>query len=140
MYRKDNALEMCDLKLRLYVEYCKMLPVIFERYLDVEDRLNNKSLSNTSSIIRIKERNRTDKSSELLQLISEEQKLKESYLNTRTYVNSINKVLQQLSPEELDLLYFRYEKKKTLRQMGEHYNYCYMQISRILDEIIIKFM
>lgn len=134
MYREDRHLEMADLQLRLFIEYCKELPIIFADLIELE--LATRRM-NTSSIIKPSENYRLD--DRFIDILDKRDKALDLYKQRLVFIRSITKILRSLDSEEIVLLQNRYEKNLTLRKLGDIYNYSYMNMSRRLDEVLKKF-
>ena len=57
----------------------------------------------------------------LLELFANQDELIAEYQKESMFCRSIQRKLRELTPGEAEMLYYHYEKKLTLRQMGEHY-------------------
>lgn len=118
MYRNNIKLEIADQKLRLFVSYCLAMPELWQDILEIRQEMKE----NYSKELALK-RNRA-----ILK-----------YRQYREFILPIQDILVTLSDGQIKLLYYRYEQRMTLRQIGELYNYSYMNISRYLDSILNLF-
>ena len=74
----------------------------------------------------------------LIELITTEESKWNDYYEMEDYIRYFAKKLSVLTEDELDLLYLRYERGLTLRQIGDLKFYSYMQVQRELDKILEK--
>lgn len=135
MYREDRYLELADLKLRVFIEYCKELPDILEEYYELNDRLYT---IGSSSFVNLTE-TKFGCDLDILELLELRDEAAERCVDRMNFIKPIAKVLTSLTSQDISLLSDRYEEKMTLRELGDKYHYSYMNMARYLDRIIIKF-
>ena len=139
MNRENTTLRMVDLKLRLYTEYCRNIDILYQRMQEIDEELNG-GMIRTGSIIDISDKNMKPqvRNCNLIQLITEEAHLFEEYDEMIYFIEYMSKKFRFLNNEDLDLLYLRYERGLTLKQIGELKYYSYMQVQRMLDRVLEK--
>lgn len=139
MNRENTTLRMVDLKLRLYMEYCRSIDILYQRMQDINYKLNN-GMIRTGSIIDISDKSMKPqvRNCNLIELITEEAHLLEEYDEMIYFIEYMSKKFRWLNNEDLDLLYLRYERCLTLKQIGELKYYSYMHVQRMLDRVLEK--
>ncbi len=141
MYKSDIRLEAADMHLRMFVMYCNELEGLYEKACEVSAKLNKMGVQSPSYDNDFKRTTRElDPASRLMELLYEEEKLWTKYSEKAKFCNEVGDILQNCSDDELNLLYLRYEKRRTFRQIGDETHYSHTQIWRKLDDILEKFV
>lgn len=139
MNREDTTLRLVDLKIRLFVEYARQINIIYEEAKRLSDELNNGMIFTSSVLSLVEKKNKVRiRNDNLIELITTEESKWNDYYEMEEYIRYFAKKLSVLTEDELDLLYLRYERGLTLRQMGDLKFYSYMQVQRELDKILEK--
>lgn len=124
-------------KLKVFMIYVNNLEAYWNDYITVEEELyDNKS----SSIIYITpgRKNRKGENSEIVDRVLTRDIYYSKYIEAETYIYEVSKCLNKLNDDELNLLYLRFERQLTLREIGDEIYCSYMQVSRLLDKIYTK--
>ena len=141
MYKYDSDLEIAGLELRLFVEYSKTIEDLYGLAMLTSAQVHNYQNMHTASVVKTRS-NKYQRpyhpDDTFLDLIAKEDYLWKKYKWRVHYIDQVSKRLRDLPKEDLDLLYLHYEKKYTLRAIGDMLNYSHMQISRMIDEILRK--
>lgn len=140
MYRQDKDLEMMDLKLRIFVEYSKRLPYIYEIIENLKDDIAYFGYPKESIYKKSDKFYFVGIDDELLSLMVKRDKLEKEYYEELLLIKSVSEVLTKLNPVEIELLYLRYERQMTFRNIGYLKHYSYMNIARDIDNILYKFI
>ena len=140
MYRHNVDLEIIDWKLRIYIEYCKTLPKMYERIADISDEIKYFGYPKNSILVKNQKFYSVSTEDELVNLITKKDNYLKSYNEHLIFIRSINKVLRTIDPEDIHLLSLRYEKQLTFRKIGDILHYSYMNVSRDIDRILYNFI
>lgn len=132
--RTDEYLRTKDLELRLFVEYCRQLQDLYEEAVMSSMQaygIKSRSVHDISG-----DRPHTDGYS--MRMIDRKDAAFQNYISARDFVKRISKKFPAGDSEKLNLLYLRYERLMSLREIGDVIGYSYMQVQRKLDEILLK--
>lgn len=140
MYRHNIDLEIIDWKLRIYVEYCKALPKMYERLKDISDEIKFFGYPKKSILSKNQNYYSVSTEDELLDLIGKKDNYLKIYNEYLVFIRSINKILRIINPEDIYILSLRYEKGLTFRKIGDILHYSYMNVSRDIDRILYNFV
>lgn len=137
-----DDLEVVDKQLRLFIYYCQSLPILWEDAKQAEDDYYLGALK--APPIKSSEEAKYKKSTScpidrMAEMIQRKDDLMAEYKRRAEFCRHIQKKLIELSPDEIELLYWRYEKEMSLRLLGTIYGYGKSQMSRILEKILFKF-
>lgn len=137
-----DDLEAVDKQLRLFIYYCQSLPILWEDAKQAEDEYYYGALK--APPIKSSEEAKYKKSTScpidrMAEMIQRKDDLMAEYKRRAEFCKQIQKKLIELSPDEIELLYWRYEKEMSLRLLGTIYGYGKSQMSRILEKILFKF-
>ena len=142
MYKYDSDLEIAELELRLFVEYSKTIEDLYDSAMSASIEVHNYQKMYSSSVIKLpstKYQRPYNPEDAFLDLMATEDQLWKKYKWRVQYMNQVAKRLKDLPADDLDLLYLHYEKKYTLRSIGDMRNYSHMQISRMIDAALRRF-
>lgn len=136
--RDDLKLEAVDQELRLFIKYCKSLPDLYDSCMAASADYYAGGIK--SLRLKSKEEGKYKRSihppiDQLQQLLFRKDELLEEYKLRAAFCHRIQEALTDLSDEEVEVLYWRYEKELTLRQLGAIYGYGKDQIRRKLENI-----
>lgn len=137
-----DEISVADKQLRLFVYYCQSLPILWEDAKRAEDEYYSGGLKGVP--IKSSEEAKYKKSTScpidrMAEMIQRKDDLMAEYKRRADFCKQIQKKLIELSPDEIELLYWRYEKEMSLRLLGNIYGYGKSQMSRILEKILFKF-
>ena len=137
-----DDIKAVEKQLRLFVYYCQSLPVLWEDAKLAEDEYYSGGLKGLP--IKSREEAKCKKSTScpndrMVTMIQRKDDLMAEYKRRAEFCRHIQKKLIELSPDEIELLYWRYEKEMSLRLLGTIYGYGKSQMSRILEKILLKF-
>lgn len=131
-----NDIQVIDEELRVFILYCNELPALYDRKEQAAyDYYNTVGSPAIKSAMEAKYKRSTqppiDRTIDLLQ---QKDELDAEYRWKAGFCRMMQKKLMRLSEEDIELLYWRYERRKTLRQLGDFY-YCSKDAlnSRICD-------
>ncbi len=135
-----SNIQMIDEELRVFVMYCMELPDLFDRKEQAAfDYYNTVGSPRIKSTLEAKYQKSVsppvDRSIELMQrkddLIAE-------YEWKASFCRMIQHKLMRLTNEEIELLYWRYEQRFTLRQLGQLYCCNKNAADLMLDKVLCK--
>ena len=136
----DERLQNADRELRTFLYYCQDMVRLYEQIREIDLKLNHYGVS--SPVIRSAEEAKYQRGTPvysiqpLLELFSSQDELFAEYRKESLFCRSIQRKLTELTPEETEYLYFRYEKRMTLRQMGDQYCSGKDMMCRKLEKIL----
>lgn len=135
-----NDLQVIDEELRVFVLYCRELP-------DLYDRKEQAAFDYYNSVrppaIKSEQEAKYQKSisppnDKLIELMQRKDDLIDEYNWKAGFCRVIQHKLMRLSDDEIELLYWRYEQRFTLRQLGQLYCCNKNAADLMLDKVLCK--
>ena len=134
--------EETDTELRLFIRYCRSLPALYDRMKTAE--VNYYTCGLKGMPIKSSEEAKYKHSAgtpidNVPELLQRKDDLTASYRFRDEFCRRIQLELMELSDEEIEMLYYRYEQDMTLRTMGKLYCCSKDAMLRMLNKILKKF-
>ncbi len=139
---KELQLVEADTRVRMFVQYAWSLPRLYEQAMEYSEMLNTYGVS-SPRIMSLEEAKyqkgtRIYSDINLLEAIERETEAWLEYHEASLYCNRMAKKLAKLDNYELNLLYLKYEKFKTLDEISAVIHYSRTQTMRLLDNVLRK--
>lgn len=133
-------IQIIDEELRMFVLYCRELPDLYDRKEQAAfDYYNTVGSPRIKSVQEAKYQKSTQPPTDrMIELMQRKDELIDEYEWKAGFCRMIQKKLVHLSDEDIELLYWRYEERLTLRQLGGFY-YCSKDaMNSHIDDVLRK--
>ena len=108
-----------------FLDYCESLPGLYDRIKESQQTLATYGVSSPTIMSREEAKyqkgTKTYSDARLLDMIEQKDILVRDYLSADHYCWKVQQVLVGLSPDDINLLYLRYECGYSYRQLGDMY-------------------
>ena len=136
-----DELEAVDKQLRLFIYYCQSLPILWEDAKQAEDDYYSGALK--APPIKSSEEAKYKKSTScpidrMAEMIQRKDDLMAEYKHRADFCRQIQEKLMELSNDEIELLYWRYEREFSLRLIGQMYFTNKDTVKARIDKILQK--
>ena len=132
--------QIIDEELRMFVLYCRELPDLYDRKEQAAfDYYNTVGSPRIKSVQEAKYQKSTQPPTDrMIELMQRKDELIDEYEWKASFCRMMQHKLIRLTNEEIELLYWRYEQRFTLRQLGQLYCYGKDAMSDKLDYVLRK--
>ncbi len=136
-----DDIKAVEKQLRLFVYYCQSLPVLWEDAKLAEDEYYSGGLK--AMPIKSSEEAKYKKSTScpidrMAEMIQRKDDLMAEYKRRTDFCRQVQKKLMELSTDEIELLYWRYEREFSLRLIGQMYFANKDTVKARIDKILQK--
>jgi len=139
----ETWIKSAEYRINVFLDYCYELPALYDHIYQIQSELNKYGVNSPKIISQEEAKYQkgtmvyTDAA--LLEKIEVRDSLIKDYLYKDWYCLKIQKFLETLPPEDVELLSMRYERRCTLRQIADIYYSNKDSVQKKIQEIIVRF-